>query len=69
MKLRPEIKNALIATHRIHGSEAKEAILSSWVYESYYAYGLSEHSEALQRFRKCYDAYDLLNRINFAELN
>ena len=69
MKIIPEIKNALIATHRIHGSAAKEAILSSWYYESYIAYGLSEHSDALQRLRRCYDAYDLLDRLNFAELN
>lgn len=69
MKLRPEIKDALIATYLLHGSGAKEAILSSWFYGSYIANGLSEQSEGLQRLRNSYDGYDLVNNLNFAELN
>ena len=68
MNLRPEIKNALIATHRMHGANAKEAILSSWFYGSYFIHGLSEYADGLQRLRNCYDCYDLLNKLNFREL-
>ncbi|MGJ8641614.1 MAG: hypothetical protein ACSHYA_19640 [Opitutaceae bacterium] len=69
MTLKPEIKNALIATHRLHGSKAKEAIISSWHHGSYFIYGLSEYSDGLQRLRNCYDAYDLLNDLDLAKLN